>query len=80
MVYCVTLKRTVEAAFIYYKDEKTGAYKINKKNKVKPEIVICTDIEIKPKAMCKDYDLRYQVEFLIRDSKSYVSPDLSRLA
>jgi hypothetical protein len=21
--------------------------------------------------MCKDYDLRYQVEFLIRDSKSY---------
>ena len=66
MVYCVILKRVVLAVFVYYKDEKTGEYKTNKKNKVKPEIIICTDVEVKAKRVMKYYVLRYQVEFLIR--------------
>jgi hypothetical protein len=49
VVYSVILHRVVLAAFIFYKDEKTGEYKMNKKKKVKPEIIICTDIKMKPK-------------------------------
>jgi DDE superfamily endonuclease len=71
VVYSVLLNRKVLAAFIYYKEEKTGAYKTNPKGKAKPEIIIATDIEMKAKTMCHYYGLRFQVEFLIRDAKSY---------
>jgi hypothetical protein len=59
VVYCVLLKQTVLAAFIYYKD------------KQKPEIIICTDTDIAVMTMCKYYGLRFQVEFLIRDAKQH---------
>lgn len=58
-VYCVLLKQTVMAAFIYYGD------------KAIPEIIICTDITIDAMKMCKYYGLRFQVEFLIRDAKQH---------
>ena len=38
---------------------------------MKPEIIIATDIEMNPKELCTYYGLRFQVEFLIRDAKSY---------
>jgi hypothetical protein len=75
VVYSALLKRKVLAAFIYYKDEKTEGYKTDKKGKVKPEIILATDIELKPKVMCRYYGLRFQVEFLIRDAKSYCGLD-----
>ncbi len=71
VVYSVLLKRKVLAAFVHYKDSKTGKYKKDKKNKVKPEIIISTDTAMKPKKLCRYYGLRFQVEFLIRDAKSY---------
>jgi DDE superfamily endonuclease len=71
VVYSVMLHKKVLAAFIYYKDEKSGAYKTTKKGKVKPQIVISTDTAMTASRMEKYYDLRFQVEFLIRDAKSY---------
>ena len=71
VLYSVQLKRKVLAAFVYYKEKKTGKYKKNKTGKVKPEIIIATDVEMKPETMCEYYGLRFQVEFLIRDAKSY---------
>lgn len=59
VVYCVLLKRTVLAAFIYYGQ------------KQKPEIIICTDTDMAEMTMCKYYGLRFQVEFLIRDAKQH---------
>lgn len=59
VVYCVLLKQPVLAAFIYYGD------------KLKPEIIICTDTEMAAMEMCKYYGLRFQVEFLIRDAKQH---------
>jgi Transposase DDE domain len=59
VVYCVLLKCTVLAAFVYYGD------------KPKPEIIICTDTEMEAMKMCKYYGLRFQVEFLIRDAKQH---------
>jgi len=59
VVYCVLLKQTVLAAFIYYDD------------KQKPEIIICTDTDMAVLRMCKYYGLRFQVEFLIRDAKQH---------
>lgn len=59
IVYCVLLKRTVLAAFIYYGE------------KQKPEIIICTDTEMAEMTMCKYYGLRFQIEFLIRDAKQH---------
>ena len=59
VVYCVLLKKTVLAAFIYYGD------------KEKPEIIVCTDTTIEAMTMCKYYGLRFQVEFLIRDAKQH---------
>jgi hypothetical protein len=59
VVYCVLLKCTVLAAFVYYGD------------KPKPEIIICTDTEMEVMGMCKYYGLRFQVEFLIRDAKQH---------
>lgn len=35
-------------------------------------IIISTDTEMDVLTMCKYYDLRFQVEFLIRDAKQYV--------
>ena len=77
VVYCVTLRRKVLAAFVYYKKKKRGNNnKSNNKNKDKkkenrPEIIIATDIEMNATTMCLYYGLRFQVEFLIRDAKSY---------
>ncbi len=71
VVYSVQLQRKVLAAFSYYKDKKTGKYKTDTKNKIKVDIVITTDTEMKPKELCSYYGLRFQVEFLIRDAKSY---------
>ena len=59
IVYCVQLKQTVLAAFVYY-----GL-------KEQPEIIIGTDIQMDAMVMCKYYGLRFQVEFLIRDAKQY---------
>ncbi|HLL44053.1 MAG TPA: hypothetical protein VK369_12985, partial [Segetibacter sp.] len=58
-VYCVLLKQTVLAAFIYYN------------GKEKPEIIISTDTQMEVMRMCKYYGLRFQVEFLIRDAKQF---------
>ena len=58
-VYCVLLKSTVLAAFIYYGE------------KQKPEIIICTDTDMAAMTMCKYYGLRFQIEFLIRDAKQH---------
>lgn len=58
-VYCVQLKQTVLAAFIYYTDRD------------KPEILIGTDTDMKSMTLCRYYGLRFQVEFLIRDAKQY---------
>jgi Transposase DDE domain len=71
VLYSVLLKREVLVAFLYYKDKKTGKYKKNNKGKVKPEIILSTDTKMKPQEMCCYYRLRFQVEFLIRDAKSY---------
>ena len=72
VVYSVLLKRRVLAVFVYYKDPKTGRYRKNKKTKkVKPEIIIATDVEMTAETVCRYYGLRFQVEFLIRDAKSY---------
>jgi len=59
ILYCVQLKQTVLAAFVYY-----GL-------KEQPEIIIGTDIQMDAMVMCKYYGLRFQVEFLIRDAKQY---------
>jgi len=58
-VYCVLLKQTVLAAFVYYGDRE------------KPEIIISTDTDMEVMKMCKYYGLRFQVEFLIRDAKQF---------
>ena len=57
--------------FIYYKYKKTDTYKKNNTGKEKPEIIIATDIAMNPEELCTYYELRFQVEFLIRDVKSY---------
>ncbi len=59
VIYCVLLKHTVLAAFIFYGE------------KQKPEIIICTDTDMAAMTMCKYYWLRFQVEFLIRDAKQH---------
>lgn len=72
VVYCVLLKRMVLAVFIYYKEPGTGSYLTNKKNKkAKPEIITSTDVAMDAPTACSYYGLRFQVEFLIRDGKSY---------
>jgi hypothetical protein len=58
-VYCVLLKQTGLAGFIYYN------------GKEKPEIIISTDTEMEVMRMCKYYGLRFQVEFLIGDAKQF---------
>ncbi len=59
VVYCVLLKQTVLAAFVYYS------------GKENPEIIICTDVNTATMTVCKYYGLRFQVEFLIRDAKQH---------
>jgi hypothetical protein len=59
IVYCVLLKQTVLAAFVFYGEKK------------KPEIIISTDTVMNAMMMCKYYGLRFQVEFLIRDAKQH---------
>jgi hypothetical protein len=59
ILYCVQLKQTVLAAFVYYQ------------GKDKPEIIIGTDIEMDAMTLCRYYGLRFQIEFLIRDAKQY---------
>ena len=72
IVYSVLLKRLVLAVFVYYKDPQTGKYIKNKKTKkAKPKILISTDVGMSADSLCAYYDLRFQVEFLIRDAKSY---------
>lgn len=71
VVYSVRLKRPVLVAITYYKDPKSGAYLTDKKGRIKPEILISTDATMPPKVMCHYFGLRYQIEFLIRDAKSY---------
>lgn len=59
VLYCVQLKQQVLVAFVYYGD------------KMRPEIIIGTDIQMDPMQLCKYYGLRFQIEFLIRDAKQY---------
>jgi hypothetical protein len=59
VLYSVLLKQNVLAAFVYYGD------------KLQPEIYISTDTAMDALKLCKYYGLRFQVEFLIRDSKQY---------
>ena len=63
VVYCVLLKCTVLAAFVYYGE------------KQKPEIIACTDTAMAAMKMCKYNGFRFQVEFLIRDTKQYTGPE-----
>lgn len=72
VVYSVLVKRLVLAVFIYYKDPKTAKYRKDRKTKkAKPAILISTDVELAPETVCEYYGLRFQVEFLLRDAKSY---------
>jgi hypothetical protein len=44
----------VLAAFIYYRDESSAAYKTTKKGRVKPEIVISTNTALKAVSVAKE--------------------------
>ena len=59
VVYSVVLKCEVLGAFVYYGERQ------------KPEIIICTDTQMEVMKMCQYYDLRFQIEFLIRDAKQH---------
>ena len=58
-VWCVSLKRIVKAVYIEFKDRK--AY----------TILLSTDIEQEGAKIIRYYQLRFQIEFLIRDAKQY---------
>lgn len=58
-VYSVLRKQVVMAAFVFYGD------------KIKPEIIVCTDTDMDAMTMCRYYGLRFQIEFLIRDTKLF---------
>lgn len=58
-VWCVSLKRIVKAVYVEFKDRK--AY----------TILLSTDIEQKGEKIIRYYQLRFQIEFLIRDAKQY---------
>lgn len=58
-VYCVTLKRIVKA--VYMEFDGTGRY----------AILLCTDTELCGAKVIEYYQLRFQIEFLIRDAKQY---------
>jgi hypothetical protein len=59
ILYAVQLKQKVLVAFIYYKGKTT------------PEIIMSTDTQMDALQMCRYYELRFQVELLIRDAKQY---------
>ena len=58
-VYCVTLKRIVKVVYMDFTD--TNRY----------TILICTDTELCGAKVIEYYQLRFQIEFLIRDAKQY---------
>jgi hypothetical protein len=58
-VWCVSLKRIVKAVYVEFKDRK--AY----------TILLSTDIEQEGVKIIRYYQLRFQIEFLIRDAKQY---------
>src|SRR5215210_9529022 len=58
-VWCVSLKRIVKAVYVEFKDRK--AY----------TILLSTDTEQKGAKIIRYYQLRFQIEFLIRDAKQY---------
>lgn len=58
-VYCVTLKRIVKVVYMDFTD--TNRY----------AILICTDTELCGAKVIEYYQLRFQIEFLIRDAKQY---------
>ena len=58
-VWCVSLKRIVKAVYVEFKDRK--AY----------TILLSTDIEQEGAKIIRYYQLRFQIEFLIRDAKQY---------
>lgn len=58
-VWCVSLKRIVKAVYLEFKDRK--AY----------TILLSTDTELEGAKIIRYYQLRFQIEFLIRDAKQY---------
>ena len=58
-VWCVSLKRIVKAVYVEFKDRK--AY----------TILLSTDTEQKGAKIIRYYQLRFQIEFLLRDAKQY---------
>lgn len=59
IVYCIALKRLVR--IVYVQDKKTSKY----------EIFLSTDVNLEPSLIIQYYRLRFQIEFLIRDSKQH---------
>jgi hypothetical protein len=59
VVYSVLLKRKVKAVYVERKDRK--GY----------EVLISTDVEMEGEKVLTYYRLRFQIEFLIRDAKTY---------
>ncbi len=58
-VWCVSLKRIVKAVYVEFKDRKGYT------------ILLSTDTEQKGAKIIRYYQLRFQIEFLIRDAKQY---------
>lgn len=59
VVWSVSLRRKVKAIYVWHKKKKSYA------------ILIATDTELQGAVALKDYRLRFQIEFLIRDAKTY---------
>ncbi|SFW75955.1 DDE superfamily endonuclease [Chitinophaga sancti] len=59
VVWSAILKCKVR--IVYIEEKVTGKY----------EILLCTDIELKPELILNYYQLRFQIEFLIRDAKQH---------
>jgi hypothetical protein len=59
VVWSATLK--CEVRIVYIEQKVTGKY----------EILLCTDIKLKPAMILNYYQLRFQIEFLIRDAKQH---------
>lgn len=63
IVYCIALKSLVR--IVYVSDKKTNRY----------EIFLSTDKNLEPELIIQYYRLRFQIEFLIRDSKQHAGLD-----
>jgi hypothetical protein len=59
VLWSVRLKREVKAVYLWYKQSKNYA------------ILLSTDTTLKGEVILNYYGLRYQIEFLIRDAKTY---------